>query len=77
VESHTSKFDLTLHVEDADDGLAGAIEYNLDLFDASTIERMAAHFCTQREKGALPQGHVGRHPEVQHDGRQHQPAKRP
>ncbi|MBH9643658.1 amino acid adenylation domain-containing protein [Burkholderia vietnamiensis] len=46
VESHTSKFDLTLHVEDADDGLAGAIEYNLDLFDGSTIERMAGHFRT-------------------------------
>ncbi|HHX4174577.1 TPA: condensation domain-containing protein, partial [Burkholderia contaminans] len=31
VETHTAKFDLTLHVQDADDGLAGSLEYNLDL----------------------------------------------
>ncbi|WP_256259175.1 non-ribosomal peptide synthetase, partial [Burkholderia ubonensis] len=44
VETHTAKFDLTLHVQDADHGLAGSLEYNLDLFDAATIERMAEHF---------------------------------
>ncbi|WP_175918213.1 non-ribosomal peptide synthetase [Burkholderia contaminans] len=46
VETHTAKFDLTLHVQDADDGLAGSLEYNLDLFDAATIDRMAEHFRT-------------------------------
>ncbi|WP_143138103.1 non-ribosomal peptide synthetase, partial [Burkholderia ubonensis] len=44
VETHTAKFDLTLHVQDAGHGLAGSLEYNLDLFDAATIERMAEHF---------------------------------
>ncbi|WGS40283.1 amino acid adenylation domain-containing protein [Burkholderia sp. JSH-S8] len=46
VETHTAKFDLTLHIQDADDGLAGSLEYNLDLFDAVTIDRMADHFRT-------------------------------
>ncbi|WP_230684381.1 amino acid adenylation domain-containing protein [Burkholderia cepacia] len=46
VETHTAKFDLTLHIQDADDGLAGSLEYNLDLFDAATIDRMAEHFRT-------------------------------
>ncbi|WP_157638893.1 non-ribosomal peptide synthetase, partial [Burkholderia ubonensis] len=44
VETHTAKFDLTLHVQDAGHGLAGSLEYNLDLFDAATIECMAEHF---------------------------------
>ncbi|WP_157654015.1 non-ribosomal peptide synthetase, partial [Burkholderia ubonensis] len=44
VETHTAKFDLTLHVQDSNHGLAGSLEYNLDLFDAATIERMAEHF---------------------------------
>ncbi|MGY6236441.1 amino acid adenylation domain-containing protein [Burkholderia ambifaria] len=46
VETHTAKFDLTLHIQDADHGLAGSLEYNLDLFDADTIDRMAEHFRT-------------------------------
>ncbi len=46
VETHTAKFDLTLHIQDADDGLAGSLEYNLDLFDAVTIDRMTDHFRT-------------------------------
>jgi len=46
VEAHsgTAKFDLTLFmVEDADQ-LSGALEYNTDLFDAATVERMLNHF---------------------------------
>src|ERR1700681_2518405 len=39
----TAKFDLTLFVMDAGRSLAGAIEYNTDLFDAVRIERMIAH----------------------------------
>ncbi len=46
VETHTAKFDLTLHIQDAEHGLAGSLEYNLDLFDADTIDRMAEHFRT-------------------------------
>ncbi|WP_414445215.1 amino acid adenylation domain-containing protein [Burkholderia sp. 22PA0106] len=38
----TSKFDLSLYVmETADEGLACHFEYNTDLFDAATIERLA------------------------------------
>ncbi|HWV46632.1 MAG TPA: amino acid adenylation domain-containing protein, partial [Nitrospira sp.] len=40
----TAKFDLTLDLIEAKDGLLGHFEYNTDLFDASTIERMADHF---------------------------------
>jgi non-ribosomal peptide synthetase component F len=42
--SGTSKFDLTLHVADAQGLLDGAFEYCTDLFDASTIARMGQHF---------------------------------
>ncbi|MEM7351130.1 MAG: amino acid adenylation domain-containing protein, partial [Acidobacteriota bacterium] len=37
----SSKFDLTLAIEPTDEGLAGEIEYNRDLFDATTVARWA------------------------------------
>jgi amino acid adenylation domain-containing protein len=40
----TSKFDLTLSVQETDEGLSGIFEYATDLFDRSTIERMAGHW---------------------------------
>jgi amino acid adenylation domain-containing protein len=40
----TAKFDLSLGMEETPDGLAGSFEYNSDLFDAATIERMIGHF---------------------------------
>ena len=43
-ETRTAKFDLTLSLSEASDSLAGAIEYNTDLFDAETISRMLGHF---------------------------------
>jgi amino acid adenylation domain-containing protein len=46
VESSTAKFDLTLFVEEDEQGLKGKLEYNTDLFDAATIARMAGHFQT-------------------------------
>jgi len=45
----TAKFDLTLAMGNTDTGLAGVWEYNTDLFDAGTIERMAGHFVTLLE----------------------------
>ncbi|WP_197267922.1 non-ribosomal peptide synthetase, partial [Paenibacillus alvei] len=39
-----AKFDLTVGVQEADKGMRVSFEYSTDLFDASTIERMAAHF---------------------------------
>jgi amino acid adenylation domain-containing protein len=44
LESHTSKFDLTLALRDTPQGLVGSLEYSSDLFDASTMQRMATHF---------------------------------
>nr|CAC01604.1 peptide synthetase [Anabaena sp. 90] len=49
VESTTAKFDLTLAMENTGTGLVGVWEYNTDLFDSSTIERMASHFVTLLE----------------------------
>ncbi len=44
-DTRTAKFDLTLNVVERPDGLLRcALEYNTDLFDASTAERMAGHF---------------------------------
>ena len=38
IDGGAAKFDLTLSVQETDDGLSAAFEYNTDLFDASTIE---------------------------------------
>ncbi|WP_323135334.1 non-ribosomal peptide synthase/polyketide synthase [Dyella silvatica] len=43
-ENSTAKFDITLTLTESDAGLQGDFEYSTDLFDASTIERMADHF---------------------------------
>ncbi len=45
-DNGTAKFDLTLTMEETDRGLTGSIEYNTDLFDASTIQRMLGHYET-------------------------------
>jgi amino acid adenylation domain-containing protein/non-ribosomal peptide synthase protein (TIGR01720 family) len=39
----TARFDLTLTMVEDAGGLSGALEYNTDLFDAATIERMVEH----------------------------------
>jgi amino acid adenylation domain-containing protein len=42
--SGVAKFDLTLAIFHRPEGLAGAIEFNTDLFEAATIRRMVGHF---------------------------------
>ena len=42
--SRTASFDLTLSVRQAEHGLDAMFEYDTDLFDESSIERMAAHY---------------------------------
>ncbi len=42
VEGAAAKFDLSLALSEQPDGLAGAIEYAADLFDAETVARTAA-----------------------------------
>jgi len=44
VDTGTAKFDLTLFLEDTNQGLVGTMEYNTDLFHASTITRMLGYF---------------------------------
>jgi amino acid adenylation domain-containing protein len=39
-----SKYDLTLAIEVEPEGLFAMLEYNADLFDAQTVERMAGHY---------------------------------
>ncbi|MGO3988293.1 amino acid adenylation domain-containing protein, partial [Pseudomonas sp. SAS7] len=42
--SHVAKFDLALDTFDHESGISAALTYATDLFDAPTIERMAAHW---------------------------------
>lgn len=49
VDNGTSKFDLTLAVTELEHGLGLDLEYNEDVFDASTIRRMLGHFRTLLE----------------------------
>lgn len=51
-DSKTSKFDLALFMTESAEGLRATIEYNVDLFNAATIERMLGHL------GVLLQGIV-------------------
>ena len=44
--STKAMFDLTLSMAELPEGLAAAVEYNTDLFDASTIDQMLVHFET-------------------------------
>ena len=44
VETHASKFDLTLFVVESESGLKATVEYRTDLFDASTMHRMLCHY---------------------------------
>ena len=46
LDSGTSKVDLTLALRERNGRLIGFIEYSTDLFNRSTIERMAGHFRT-------------------------------
>lgn len=46
LERGTSMFDMTLWITETDSGLKGEWEYNSDLFESVTIDRMAAHFET-------------------------------
>ena len=45
-DNQVAKFDLSLSMLDTADELSGSIQYNTDLFDDSTIDRMAGHFVT-------------------------------
>lgn len=44
IDNGTTKFDLIFDLAETEEGLKGSIDYNSDLFDTSTIQRMAGHF---------------------------------
>ncbi|TNV64185.1 non-ribosomal peptide synthase/polyketide synthase, partial [Corallococcus exiguus] len=46
VDNATARFDLGLLLHEAPDGLRGVIEYSTDLFERSTVERLAGHLRT-------------------------------
>jgi amino acid adenylation domain-containing protein len=48
-EVTTAKFDLTLSLAEAGSALGGSFEYNRDLFDRSTVRRMAGHLAVLLE----------------------------
>ncbi|HJT56497.1 MAG TPA: amino acid adenylation domain-containing protein [Ktedonobacteraceae bacterium] len=43
IDNGTSKFDLTLFIQESEQGFRSVLEYNNTLFDESTIQRMASH----------------------------------
>ncbi|MCP3145381.1 condensation domain-containing protein, partial [Pyxidicoccus xibeiensis] len=43
-QSEAAKFDLDLGMDEVEGGLTGSLNYNTDLFDAATAERLARHF---------------------------------
>jgi amino acid adenylation domain-containing protein len=49
IDCGTAKFDLTLSVQDTDQGLLATVEYNTDLFNFATITRLLSHFHTLLE----------------------------
>jgi amino acid adenylation domain-containing protein len=60
-ETRTAKFDLTCTMTERAGRLFGSLEYNTDLFDASTMERLAKHFEVLLEEiCARPEQDVGR-----------------
>jgi amino acid adenylation domain-containing protein len=48
-ENRTSKFDLTLTVQETQEGLQGVLKYNVDLFEAETMSRLLGHWQTLLE----------------------------
>jgi amino acid adenylation domain-containing protein/non-ribosomal peptide synthase protein (TIGR01720 family) len=63
LDNGTAKFDLTLILDEGEEGIDGQIDYDADLFEASTVDRLAARFATlvegvvadpDRPVGALP-----------------------
>src|SRR5262249_39491152 len=60
IDTDTAKFDLTLILEQSAQGLSGLIEYSADLFEDTTIVRMAGHFHTLLEGiAATPERPIG------------------
>ena len=46
IESGIERFDLSLHLTERSDAIEAKLSYNTDIFEKTTIARMAEHFCT-------------------------------
>ena len=46
IENYSAKFDIVFDMWESADGLEGMLEYNTDIFEPSTIERLAEHYRT-------------------------------
>jgi amino acid adenylation domain-containing protein len=44
IQTGATKFDMSLELEDRPEGILGYLEYNADLFEATTIERIVGHW---------------------------------
>jgi amino acid adenylation domain-containing protein len=44
LERRAAQFDLFLMMAESGEGISASLQYNVDLFDAATIERMAGHY---------------------------------
>lgn len=63
IATSAAKFDLSLDLTESADGLLGLVEYNTDLFEASTITRLIHHFATVLEQSVIdPDQSVARIP---------------
>ncbi|HEY7418361.1 MAG TPA: amino acid adenylation domain-containing protein, partial [Ktedonobacteraceae bacterium] len=49
INNKTTKFDFSLELIETENGLTGNIQYSVDLFDATTVARLARHFQTLLE----------------------------
>lgn len=56
VNPRTAQFDLTLTMFESEQGLKGSFEFASDLFDASTIKRLAGHFILLLEEVSTDPG---------------------
>ncbi|NOG44271.1 MAG: amino acid adenylation domain-containing protein [Calditrichaeota bacterium] len=72
IENSIAKFDLSLTLVDLGHKMSGAIEYNTDLFDSSTIERFINHFeivlsaCTYQPENSISKISLLKDKEKQH-----------
>ena len=63
VDMGTATFDLTLSMAEELDGFDASVEYNTDIFDATTIERLLRHFRNLLEGAvAMPDQSISRLP---------------
>ncbi len=70
VQTYTSKFDLSVEIDERTEGLVGRFVYNTDLFEDATIIRMIGHLETLLEGiVAHPEQHIEKLPLLKEDER--------